>query len=349
MLIKMDQKQVNHVTIDEIAARAGVSKTTVSRYLNNGSVSEEKRERIRAIIEETGYTPSRRAQDLRRGTSRTIGVLLPQIDSERIGRIVAGISQVLEEQDFQLLLATTGSHIDRELAYLSYFKNDQVDGILFIPDRLTPKHEEAILSSTVPVVIIGQKTSYASCVYHDEYASARELTELLLRTGNQKIGILSMTMRSTAVGSERLRGFYAALEQYGLTVKAPWLIRTGAGIGDGYAACRKLLQKHPDVEAVLCSTDQLAIGAIKYLREQNKRIPADVAVAGMGHDHLSEFITPRLTTVHYAYKTSGMEAARILLQILDNEIDLHKQFQLGYRIIEQETTERAESDTDTAS
>ena len=86
------------MTIAEIAQRAGVSKTAVSRYLNNGYVSDEKKRRIRAVIEETGYTPSRQAQNLRRGNSQTIGVILPKIDSESISRVVAGISQVLEEK-----------------------------------------------------------------------------------------------------------------------------------------------------------------------------------------------------------------------------------------------------------
>lgn len=102
------------MTIAEIAQRAGVSKTAVSRYLNSGYISQEKKEKIRAVIEETGYIPSRQAQNLRRGTSRMIGVILPKIDSESISRIVAGISQVLEEKGFQLLLANTENNIERK-------------------------------------------------------------------------------------------------------------------------------------------------------------------------------------------------------------------------------------------
>ena len=110
------------MTIAEIAQRAGVSKTAVSRYLNSGYISQEKKEKIRAVIEEPGYIPSRQAQNLRRGTSRMIGVILPKIDSESISRIVAGISQVLEEKGFQLLLANTENNIEREISYLEYFK-----------------------------------------------------------------------------------------------------------------------------------------------------------------------------------------------------------------------------------
>lgn len=327
------------MTIAEIAQRAGVSKTAVSRYLNSGYISQEKKERIRAVIEETGYTPSRQAQNLRRGTSRTIGVILPRIDSESISRIVAGISQVLEEKGFQLLLANTENNIEREIDYLEYFKNDQVDGILFIATIMTRKHREAIAGSRVPVVIIGQKADYVSCVYHDDYAAARELTELLIRGGRRRIGMLSVTQKDLAAGAARYRGYVEALQANGIHEGAERVQQTDFDIEAGYESCRQLMDDYPDTDAILCATDSVAVGAMKYLHEQGKRVPEDVAMAGVGHNRLSEIITPRLTTAHYYYRTSGIEAAKVLLQILDSELDMHKQIQLGYQIIEQETTD----------
>lgn len=120
------------MTIAEIAARAGVSKTAVSRYLNDGYVSAEKREAIRKVIEETGYVPSRQAQMLRTGQSGLIGVILPRIDSESIGRIVRGISRVLGSSSYQLLLANTENHAEKELEYLDVFRKGRVDGILLV-------------------------------------------------------------------------------------------------------------------------------------------------------------------------------------------------------------------------
>ena len=323
------------MTIAQIAQRAGVSKTAVSHYLNNGYVSEEKKARIRAVIDETGYIPSRRAQDLRRGHSRTIGVVLPKIDSEPIGRVVAGISDVLERKDFQLLLANTGGQVSRELCYLDYFQNDQVDGILFIADRLTPRHRSAIAQGAVPVVVIGQKAEYASCVYHDEYASTRELTALLLRDGRERIAMLT----HHSIGGQYAWGFRDAVQTRGIG-DSPCILHTGMGIEDGYAACQTLLEQQPEVQAILCTADFTAVGVLKYLREQGKQVPEDIAVAGMGHSRLSELVAPRLTTVHYCYKTSGIEAAQMLLDILDREVDNCRQLQLPYRIVEQETTVR---------
>ena len=125
------------MTIAEIASRAGVSKAAVSRYLNNGYVSSEKREAIRRVIEETGYVPSQQAQTLRTGKSRMVGVIVPRIDSESISRVVAGISKVLEAQGYRLLLANTDNNIQKELEYLEVFRSGNVDGVILVATILS--------------------------------------------------------------------------------------------------------------------------------------------------------------------------------------------------------------------
>ena len=128
------------MNINEIAKLAGVSRATVSRYLNDGYVSEEKREKIRAVIEETGYQPSSQAQMLRTRRTRLVGVILPKINFDTVSRMVAGIGDVLREQDYELLLASTNNEISEELKYLNIFKANRVDGIIFISTIFTKKH-----------------------------------------------------------------------------------------------------------------------------------------------------------------------------------------------------------------
>lgn len=132
------------MTIAEIASRAGVSKAAVSRYLNNGYVSSEKREAIRRVIEETGYVPSQQAQTLRTGKSRMVGVIVPRIDSESISRVVAGISRVLEEQGYRLLLANTDNRVEKELEYLEVFRSGNVDGVILVATILSAAHKQAL-------------------------------------------------------------------------------------------------------------------------------------------------------------------------------------------------------------
>ena len=132
------------MNINEIARLAGVSRATVSRYLNKGYVSGEKNEIIRKVIEETGYQPSAQAQTLRTKKTSLVGVILPKINSDTISREVAGISDVLTARGYQLILANTNNNLDEELKYLSLFKERQVDGVIFIATMFTRKHKQML-------------------------------------------------------------------------------------------------------------------------------------------------------------------------------------------------------------
>ena len=192
------------MTISEIALRAGVSKAAVSRYLNNGYVSSEKREAIRRVIEETGYVPSQQAQTLRTGKSRMVGVVVPRIDSESISRVVAGISKVLEAQGYRLLPAHTDNNIQKELEYLEVFRSGNVDGVILVATILSAAHKQALGALGVPAVLAGQRMEGMSCVYHDDKGAARAVTELLLQGGRRRIGYIGVTPRDKAAGAAPL-------------------------------------------------------------------------------------------------------------------------------------------------
>lgn len=326
------------MTIAEIAARAGVSKTAVSRYLNDGYVSAEKREAIRRVIEETGYVPSRQAQLLRTGQSHLVGVILPRIDSESISRVVRGISRVLDASDFQLLLANTENDEKRELQYLELFRKGRVDGILLVATMLTPAHHAAIRSCQVPVVVIGQQTGDCSCVFHDDAGAARNLTQVLLDAGRRQIAYIGVTPRDKAAGLARRCGVQAALRDAGASWREDLAEQCDFSLAGGQAACARLLAAGRAFDGLFCATDSIAIGAIQALRAAGRSVPGDVAVVGVGHSRLSGLVHPTLTTAHYYYEKSGEEAARILLSALGGEAGGCQQIRLGYEIVRQEST-----------
>ena len=255
------------MTIAEIAARAGVSKTAVSRYLNDGYVSAEKREAIRRVIEETGYVPSRQAQMLRTGQSGLIGVILPRINSESIGRIVRGVSRVLGDSRFQLLLANTDNHAEKELEYLEVFRKGRVDGILLVATMLTPAHRKAIRECQVPVVVEGQCLSDASCVYHDDQGAAHALTTELIEAGCRKIAYFGVTTRDKAAGLARRHGFLEALAEAEIPADDALMQTCDFSVESGTEACRNLLQNGTAFDGIFCATDSIAVGAMEALHE----------------------------------------------------------------------------------
>ena len=175
------------MTIKEIAQLAQVSSAAVSRYMNGGYVSEEKKERIRAVIEETGYRPSVQARTLRTKRACLIGVIVPKINSESISRITEGIGQILAKSGYQMLLTITNNNSSKELEYVDLFEAYPVDGIILVGTVLTRAHKKKLKECKVPIVVIGQYTKETSCVYHDDYGAAKALAEQVGREASGRL------------------------------------------------------------------------------------------------------------------------------------------------------------------
>lgn len=325
------------MTISEIAKMAGVSAASVSRYLNQGYLSEDKKEKIRKVIEETGYRPSQQARMLRTKQTKMIGVVLPRIDSEAISRVVAGISKALSEKGYELLLANTQNDIEKELDYLEIFGSDRVDGIIFIATMLTNKHKQLISALNVPVVIVGQSCDYASCIYHDDKNAAKAITKLLLEKGRKNIAYFGVTRKDKAAGEQRYQGFMEEAESAGRKPAKQNRYECEFSMESGYETCKLAFEKDNHIDAIFCATDTIAVGAMKYLKEIGKKLPEEVSLTGFGHTRVSDIIIPALTTIHFYYKESGVEAASLLFEQIENEGVPEKKIKMGFEVIQQQS------------
>lgn len=328
------------MNIAEIARRAGVSSAAVSRYFNNGYISEKKREQIRKVVEETGYRPSLQAQTLRTRKTKLVGVILPKIDSAAaMGSVVAGILSLLNGRGYQILLADTQNDPVKELDYLSLFNEKQVDGVLLIATVFTREHKKALKGMTVPVVIIGQRLSGYHCVYHDDFHAFYDLTRLLLARGRRRLGYVGVFHQDKAVGLERYQGYEKAVEEAGLSSCRESYVTAEFTMESGYEKAGELLERWKDLDGILCATDSIAVGVMQYLKEQKIPIPEKVMVTGQGDSGLSKVVTPTLTTVRYSYEESGRLAASVLLELLERQESTMKEIKLGYKVVERESTE----------
>lgn len=325
------------MTVTEIAKLAGVSKACVSRYFNHGYVSEEKRKKIKEVVEQTGYVPNKKMQPLVQTKNPTIGVIIPKINSESISRMVAGISQVLNKEGYRILLADTENSVEKEIQYLQSFQQDELSGVIFIATIITEQHHKLLQSLNVPVVILGQKVSEYSCVCHDDYGAASAMAERLAKSGRKKIGAIFVTSKDMAAGDARYRGFMDIMKQNNIVIEEPCIVYSDFTLESGHDAAEKLLMQAPDIEGIFCATDTIAIGAMQYLKGIGKRIPEDVVITGIGHSRMTEIISPTLTTAHLFYKSTGVEGADMLLKIIDSGIDMKKNLIIGFEVIQQES------------
>ena len=321
------------MTINEIAKMAGVSRATVSRYLNDGYVSEEKKERIAGVIAETGYIPSSQAQMLRTKKTGLIGVIIPKISSDSIGRMVDGIGEELAKEGYQLLLASTNNNEREEVRYLQTFRNNYVDGVILIGTIFRKEHRKALEELEVPVVILGQQYEGYACVYQDDCHSARDVAELLTKSCRH-IAYIGVTPKDKAVGAARKKGFQTALSSKGLEPVAEKQI--AFRMEEGYQAMRQIVETIPYIDGVFCATDMIAAGVLQYLREAG--LQRKVCVTGMGDSQIATILQPSLSTVHFPYKSSGREAARLLIEMLQKSEDVRKEIKMGYQIIERDST-----------
>ena len=207
------------MTIKEIAKLAGVSSAAVSRYLNGGYVSDEKKEQIKKVIDETGYQPSAQARMLRTKKACLIGVVVPKINSESISRITAGIEKVLSERNYQMLLAGTDNTPAKEIEYMRLFENYPVDGIILVGTMITAEHRRFLKESKVPVVVIGQHTKYANCIYHDDYGAGEAMGCAVAAKSRKEIAYIGVSREDKAAGAAREDGFREGLKRSGKELK----------------------------------------------------------------------------------------------------------------------------------
>ena len=328
------------MNIAEIARLAGVSPSAVSRYLNQGSLSKEKREAIRRVIEETGYRPLAQAQALRTRRTRTIGVILPRIDSFSISSVMAGIDGLLEQKGFHILLADTHNDPAKELEYLDGFDDQRVDGVILIATVFTPRHVARLKKSRVPMVVVGQQLPGMSCVYHDDYHAFYDMTRRMADKGCRRLGFLGALPQDKAVGQERSRAYRDAVRDAGLEDQAGHMVVADFAMLSGREKARELWEAHGPLDALICATDAMAAGALQYLKSQGLRVPEDVLLTGQGGSELCGVTTPTITTIRYFYEESGANAASLLLERLEKPDTPAKEVKLGYVIVENESSGR---------
>jgi DNA-binding LacI/PurR family transcriptional regulator len=309
-------------TLEEVAARAGVGRGTVSRVVNGSPrVSEQAREAVLRAIEELGYVPNRAARTLVTRRTDTVALVVAESDQRLFGEpyfagIIRGISNGLGDTGLQLLLALARS--PAEYGRLEeYLTTQHVDGVL-----LTSLHAEDPLpakleANGVPTVLGGCPPGLTPVSYVDvdNRSGAREAVGHLISGGRRHIAAIAGP-QDMGVGIDRLAGYREALADAGL----PEHVEYGDfGEASGMIAAEKLLAAQPRLDAVFAASDPMAFGALRILHRRGRRIPDDVAVIGFDDSSAAPLADPPLSTVHQSLEEMGVEMARLLVSRIRGE------------------------------
>ncbi|MEU9960103.1 LacI family DNA-binding transcriptional regulator [Streptomyces sp. NPDC050982] len=310
-------------TLDEVALRAGVSVGTVSRVINNRQhVSKKARQAVESAVAELGYVPNVAARSL---ASQRRGAVVLAISSDDpalfanlfFAEVITGVNAVIEETDLELLLVLAAS--ERGRARLTRILQSRgADGVMLLALRENDPLAKVAEAGGVPVVHGGRPLDRAPRWYvdADNRGGARQAVEYLISTGRRAIGTVTGPQDMHA-GVSRYLGFREAVALAGL--KDHRVAHADFSEAGGAAATARLLDEHPDLDAVFVASDAMAAGALRVLRERGRTVPEDVAVVGFNDILTARHTQPALTTIHQPIVALGREMTRMLVRVLGGE------------------------------
>ena len=320
---RLTQGEVAHVpiTIADVAARAGVSKTTVSRVLNaKGELDAATAARVRQVIAEMGYVPSSRAVGLARGRTRIAGVLVPSLTWPWMGEVLQGIVDVVEAESYGLLLFTCNRGEESMRQFATQVSAKSFDGLLVIEPEGTLDYIESLHARGLPVVMIddrGHQPLFPS-VATTNRSGAEAAAQHLLGQGRRHPAVVRGPERFGCT-QERLEGFRKVYADAGLPIPDEYVVDGDFAFEAGRLVVKQLLEAGATFDAVFAHNDLSAAGAVQALREAGRKVPIDVAVVGFDDIPLAAHMEPALTTVHQPLREMGEAAARMLLSYFEGK------------------------------
>lgn len=324
------------MTIRDIAALAGVSKSTVSRVLNNSpNVDVKTKERVMKVVREQNFIPSAMAQGLSRQCANTIGVILPEAGGSFFGNIIQGINEALINTPYTIILCCTENQAEYEIRSLDTLRQQKVSGILltsssgFYENNDAHKIRQTLESFDVPIVLIDRtiKNSRWDGVYSDNSTGAYIATEALIRKGFKKIGAY-ISDTNLSIGSNRYKGFMQALSDYDIPATEEFIIteELPVSMNDVYLKTCKIIQAGNLPEAIFLGNGIITNGFYKAILEKGIVPGRDIHCVGFDYSEFLDIIHLPYSYLERNSKLLGQTAANSLLKSLSTPPDLRKEY-----------------------
>lgn len=314
-----------HLTLEEIARLSGVSRSTVSRVINQQpNVSQDVRQRVQAVIQDTGFQPNLAARTLVSKRSWMIGLVLPRSVSSfftdpYFPRLLQGIAQGCNQYDYTLGLFLVGSKEDEEKILPRVSRKGMLDGVLIQSGQIGDQLIDRMVNLDLPMVVVGSPlhTDEVSFIDVDNVSGAYNAVLHLIRLGYQRIGTIT-GLSGGAASADRLEGYKKALIERGRNPDQSLITEGDFTEAGGYYAMQQLLPARPD--AVFAASDLMAIGAMRAVLEAGLGIPQDVAFVGYDDVSVARYANPQLTTIRQPIARFGVNAVEVLIDLIENGI-----------------------------
>jgi DNA-binding LacI/PurR family transcriptional regulator len=327
-------------TMQDVADLVGVSKQTISAVINNKpGITEETRARVRAAIDQLGYRIDHTARSLRTGRTHTIALLITDVSSPFLSKIALVAEDYAYAAQYSLMLFNTRDDPEREIAYANAVIQRSVDGVLFVSAHGENIAADQLSAAGVPIVAVDRvPQSYTGpSVTFNNRAAGRMAAEHLIGLGHQRMVHLAGP-GFAHISLERLDGFRDVLLDHGCPEPVYNCAEGAWGIQNGYEAMQRILSSTADFTAVFAAGDQLAIGAMRALRESGRDIPSDVSLISIDDIDMAAFVTPSLTTISQSIPEMACQGVTLLLDLIKKKAPETDQIVIQPRLVARQST-----------
>jgi len=316
----------DQLTISDIASKAGVSKTTVSRVLNNSaSVKKATRDKVLAVIQRENYSPSSAARSLSKRVSDTIGVIVPQLNNPFFGEILSGITEILDAYNLTMLCMSTDDNIEKDLASLANIKNHQVRGLLYTPavdyvssyvDKYDRKRVLSLLHKIrAPIVLMDRQLKGLDLdgIFFDDTKGVYNATKALIDKGHTKIGIINAPLGEWSLARIRQKGFEDAMRDAGLPVEQRYIFAGDYRMSKSYELSKELLAMKDRPTAVITCNNWTSMGFLKAVHECGESVPEDISCIGLDRIEALDIVGLNFNFIERDAVYMGKKAMELLI------------------------------------
>jgi len=309
------------VNITDVAQRAGVSISTVSRVLNNSDypIRPETRQKVLEAIEELQFRPNDVARSLLLKQTHTIGLIVPDISNPYYPELSLGVEATASKHGYAVIFCNTSRRPEKVEYYLDVLLQKRADGIIIAGGGTDlTQISQGTLRSDTKIALVGKHHLPFPSVQVDNFGAAREITSHLLHLGHRHIAFISGPPNLTSV-QDRLAGYKASLEERGISEDNRLICEGDFGAESGYSATLSLLRGEPTPTAIFAANDRMAISAMAAAADVGLRVPNDLTVVGFDDIITASLVRPSLTTVALPAYEIGASAMRLMLRLLEGE------------------------------
>lgn len=328
------------VKIQDVAKKAGVSISTVSRVLNDYKhVSSDLKDKVMKAVEELEYRPNQVARSLASQKTSLIGIIVPDLTNHYYSRMISSIEEYASERNYNIVVCNIKENLNKEVRYLNVLKEMWAEGIILMHEKIDQQTKEMLKAYNIPVVLASVKIDElnVSSVNIDDYKAAYDATTYLVQKGHKRIGIIAGDMRDITAGQLRYRGFVEALKENEIDINPLYIKEGKFKIEDGYQAMDEIFESCEDVPtAIFAVSDSMAIGAMNCAIDRGYRVPDDISIIGFDNIDLAAAVRPRLTTVNQPAEEIGQISVKILIDMINGKVS-EQEIILSHSIVEGNT------------